>query len=193
MLLLVNFPCDYPTFWRFWRIKFTFSYFELKPIVGQFLVNSLHFITYFTHRRQSPDRQQPIKEWSLKHNPFLFAQCIFTYSENRDSDISFVRVYWRYNRVSVCFSHSKSTCNDSEQITLIFFSDRRTAINVVSFAIIIYCCRFLTNRGESALCDGTKERLGRRLQYARHQCILFLLASIRATEKIDNKTPVYFR
>ena len=80
MPLLVNFPRDYPTFRRFWGIKFTFSYFELKPIVGKFPVNNLHFITYFTHRGQSPLGQQPTKEWSLKHNPFLFTQCIFTYS-----------------------------------------------------------------------------------------------------------------
>ena len=120
MSLLVNFSCDYPTIWRFWRIKFTFSYFELNPIVGQLLENNLHFITYFTHRGQSPDRQQPIKKWSLKHNPFLFAQCIFTYSKNRDCDISLVRVYWRFNRVSVSFSHSETTCNDSKQMTLIF-------------------------------------------------------------------------
>ena len=33
--------------------------------------NNLHFITYFTHRRQSPDSQQPIKNPSFKFYPFL--------------------------------------------------------------------------------------------------------------------------
>ena len=40
-------------------------------VACQFLVNNLHFTTYFTHRGQSPDRQQPIKEPSLKYYPFL--------------------------------------------------------------------------------------------------------------------------
>ena len=37
-----------------------------------------------------------------------------------------------------------------------FSSDRKMAVNVVSFATIVYCCRFLTNKAESALCDRTK-------------------------------------
>ena len=122
-------------FWNFRWIKFTFSYFELNLIIGQFLETNLHFITHFTLRGQNLDEQQPIEKWSLKHDPFLFVQHIFTYSKNRHCNISLFRVCWRYNRVSVCFSHSKTMCNDSKQITWIFFSDRGTAVNVVSFAV----------------------------------------------------------
>ena len=50
---------------------------------------------------QSPDRQQLIKEPSLKYYPFL----LFNVSSViRDPNIYLARVYWRYNRVSVCFS-----------------------------------------------------------------------------------------
>ena len=44
---------------------------QFSHFACQFLVNNLHFITYFTHTGQSPDRQQPIKESSLKYYPFL--------------------------------------------------------------------------------------------------------------------------
>ena len=65
----------------------------------QFIVNNLHFIMYFTHRGHSPDRQQPIKEPSLHYYPFL----LFNVSSvNQDCNIYLVRVYWRYNRASVC-------------------------------------------------------------------------------------------
>ena len=46
----------------FLQIRFTFSYLGLKPMACQFIVNNLHSIMYFTHKGQSPDRQQPIKE-----------------------------------------------------------------------------------------------------------------------------------
>ena len=48
------------------ELSMQFSY-----VACQFLVNNLHFIMYFTHRGKSPDRQQPIKEPSLKYYPFL--------------------------------------------------------------------------------------------------------------------------
>ena len=79
----------------------TFSTNKLNPIMCLFLVNNLHFIRYFTHSGQRPDRQQPIKEPSLKYYPFLLGNVS---SFGRDRNISLVRVYWRYNRVSVCFS-----------------------------------------------------------------------------------------
>ena len=44
---------------------------QFSHVACQFLVNNLHFIMYFTHRGKSPDRQQPIKEPSLKYYPFL--------------------------------------------------------------------------------------------------------------------------
>ena len=45
------------------------------------------------------ERQQPIKEPSLKYYPFFCSMCLRLY----EIALSLVRVYWRYNRVSVCF------------------------------------------------------------------------------------------
>ena len=54
----------------------------------------MYFVTYFTHREQSPERQQPIKEPSLKYYPFL----LFNVSSLiRDRNIPLGRMYWRYN------------------------------------------------------------------------------------------------
>ena len=50
---------------------------QFSHVACQFLVNNLHSITYFTHTGQSPDRQQPIKEPSLKYYPFLFVLHLF--------------------------------------------------------------------------------------------------------------------
>ena len=44
-------------------IKFYFA--TVDSITCYFLVNNLHFITYFTHKEQSTDRQQTIKESAL--------------------------------------------------------------------------------------------------------------------------------
>ena len=65
MGLMVNFPCN--------------CYHGLNPIACQFIVNNLylHFIMYFTHTGQSPDRQQPIKESSLNYFPFLFSWLMY--------------------------------------------------------------------------------------------------------------------
>ena len=46
---------------------------QFSQVACQFLVNNLHFITYFTHRGQNPEREQPIKEPSLKYYPCLLA------------------------------------------------------------------------------------------------------------------------
>ena len=43
---------------------------QFSHVACQFLVNNLHFITYFTHT-QGKDRQQLIKEPSLKYYHFL--------------------------------------------------------------------------------------------------------------------------
>ena len=67
----MNLQRDSPAFRLFLRIKFTFSYLGLNLIAYQFLAKNLHFVVYFTHRGQSPDGQQPIKEPSLKFYPFL--------------------------------------------------------------------------------------------------------------------------
>ena len=71
MLLIVNFPHNSCTFRLFLIIKLAFCYLWINPIACQFLLNNLHLSAYFTHRGQSPDRQQPIKEPSLKYYPFL--------------------------------------------------------------------------------------------------------------------------
>ena len=53
--------------------------------------NQPAFIKYFTHGGQSPDRQQPIEESSLKYYPFL----LFNVSSLiRDRNISLVRIFW---------------------------------------------------------------------------------------------------
>ena len=44
---------------------------QFSCVACQFLVNNLHFIMYFIHRGKKPDKQQPIKEPSLKYYPFL--------------------------------------------------------------------------------------------------------------------------
>ena len=97
----MNFSRNSPAFSIFIRIKSAFNYLGLNPIACLFLVNNLHFIRYFTHSGQSPDRQQPIKEPSLKYYPFLLRNVS---SFGRDRNKSLVRVYWRYKKVSVYFS-----------------------------------------------------------------------------------------
>ena len=48
---------------------------QFSCVACQFLVNNLHFIMYFIHRGQSPDRQQPIKEPSLRY--FFFSWSLY--------------------------------------------------------------------------------------------------------------------
>ena len=80
----------------------TFSTDKNSLLATQLRVNSfannLHFNTYSTHRGQSPDTQQPIKEPSLKYYPFL---SLSISSPERDRNISLDRVYWRYNSFSL--------------------------------------------------------------------------------------------
>ena len=73
----------------------------LRSIARHSPVNNLHFITYFTHSGQNSDRQKPIGEQSLKYDPLLLLDISLLI---RDCNMSLARVYWRYNRVSVCFS-----------------------------------------------------------------------------------------
>ena len=62
---------------------------QFSRVACQFLVNK-HFIMNFTHIGQSPDRQQPIKEPSLKYYPFLL---VVVSSLFRDCNKSLVRFY----------------------------------------------------------------------------------------------------
>ena len=72
----------------------------------------LHSITYFTHRWQC--------RWATTNQGALFEILSFLLlnvsSFIRDRNISLVRVYWRYNRVSNTF-HSKITWNYIFQAT----------------------------------------------------------------------------
>ena len=54
----------------------------------------MYFVTYFTRREQSPERQHPIKEPSLKYYPFLL---FHVSSLIRDRNIPLGGDYWRYN------------------------------------------------------------------------------------------------
>ena len=54
-----------------------------------------------------------------------------------------------------------------------------------------HATRSLSNGEYRALCDETKQRLRRRLQWAWHRYILFLLIIIKTIEKIDPDIPVW--
>ena len=107
---------------------------------------------YFTHRGQSPDRQQPIKEWPLKHDPFLFIQCIFAYLRTEIAIYVWSGVIGDTIEFQFAFHIAKLCATNYFD----FFSDRRRAANVVSIETVAYHCHFLTNRRERVLSDKTK-------------------------------------
>ena len=85
MGLTVNFPYNSPMF-----------YLTQSHVNSSY--NQSAFFMYFAH-----GGQQPIEEPSLKCYPFLF----FNFSWSSliwDYDVFLVRVYWRYNKLSVSFS-----------------------------------------------------------------------------------------
>ena len=70
-----EFSTHFPRFEFFYEQNSLLATLELTQSRVNSNVNNLHFITYFTHRGQSPDRQQHIKEPSL--NIILFSCSVY--------------------------------------------------------------------------------------------------------------------
>ena len=102
--------------------------------------NNLHFITYFIHRGQSPNRQQPIKEPSLKYYPFLLFNVSSLIRDRR------IHLWLRSIRGTTDFQlslRSKITRNYIFEVTssrriILIFSVGRTAVRVISFTTVFW-------------------------------------------------------
>ena len=109
----------------------------------------MYFITYFTHREQSPERQQPIKEPSLKYYSFIYfslVQCIFTYSRSQYTfgwGLLEIQQFYFAFRSKITWSYIFEASNYRPIILIFFMSEEiKIVVNVVpfldSFATVIW-------------------------------------------------------
>ena len=121
--------------------KKTKAFYDWATIgIHRYPSNNLHFITYFIHRGQSPNRQQPIKEPYLKYYPFLLFNVSSLIRDRR------IHLWLRSIRGTTDFQlslRSKITRNyifeeTSSRRIILIFSVGRTAVRVISFTTVFW-------------------------------------------------------
>ena len=105
----------------------------------------MYFVTYFTLREQSPERQHPVKEPSDILS-FSLVQCIFTYSRSQYTfgwGLLEIQQFYFAFRSKITWSYIFEASNYRPIILIFFMSEEiKIVVNVVpfldSFATVIW-------------------------------------------------------